>query len=276
MRQSKRRARTSPHVPGGPGESLRAAWIPTAAGLAVSFYLLGLDLFGASAVCLVPSGCDTVRSSAYGTILGLPVSAIGVVFFATTLALCRTRRPWRDRWLPLLAAAGAGAALVFAVVQLIVIRAVCPYCLVAEAAAFALAYHVLAGIPPADRVRAGATAVLAAVILTTIYALTPAHTEDADYAAGLARYLTRSGAVFYGAYWCPHCREQKALFGSAAALLPYVECDPRGNHPQVARCLVRGIRAYPTWEFGGQLVEGVLTLGDLARRSSYPPPAHSR
>lgn len=241
-------------------------------GLAVSLYLFGLDLFGASAVCVRQSGCDTVRSSAYGSILGIHVSAIGVVFFGATFALCRTLRPGRDRWLQPLAAAGAGAALVFLSIQFAVIRAVCPYCLVAEAAALILAYLVFKGMPRAGRVPAAAIAVLSALILATVYALTLARTAESAYAAGLARHLSQSGAVFYGAYWCPHCREQKKLFGAAAALLPYVECDPHGSTPQPARCLARGIRVYPTWEIGGQLVEGVSTLDELARRSGYPPP----
>ena len=271
MPQDKPHVRARPHTP-GPGGSLSTAWIPAAVGLVISAYLFGLDLFNASAVCFAKSGCDTVRLSPYGNILGAPVSAVGVLFFATTLALCLTRTPWCDGWLQLLAAAGAGAALVFAAVQFAVIRAVCPYCLGAEAAALALAYLVLAGMPPAGRVRAGAAAVLATVSLSMVYTATSARTAESEYATGLARHLTQTGVVFYGAYWCPHCRDQKALFGSAAALLPYVECDPRGANSQAARCLARGIRAYPTWEFGGRLVEGVLTLEELARRSGHPPP----
>jgi uncharacterized membrane protein len=251
---------------------LSPVWFPAAVGLVISAYLFGLDLFGASAVCFAQSGCDSVRLSAYGTVLGIHVSAVGVLFFATIFALCLTRTRWRNRWLQPLAAAGGGAAFVFAAVQFVVIRAVCPYCLLADASAMALAYLVVAGMPPTGRVRAGATAGLAVVILSAIYATTAARTAESEYAAGLARYLTRTGVVFYGAYWCPHCRDQKALFGSAASLLPYVECDPRGANPQPARCLARGIRVYPTWEFGGQLVEGVLALDDLARRAGYPPP----
>ena len=259
-----------PHVPESRRGLPAVTWIPAAVGLAISLYLASLDLFGVSAVCFAQSGCDSVRLSTYGTVLGVHVSTIGVLFFATALVLSRVRTAWRDRWLQPLAAAGAGAALVFAALQFAVVHAVCPYCLGAEAAALALAYVVLAGMPPTGRVHAGAAALLAIVILSSVFAWEAARTAESEYATGLARYLTRSGVVFYGAYWCPHCREQKDLFGSAAALLPYVECDPRGANPQPARCVARGIRVYPTWEFGGQLVEGVLTLDDLARRSGYP------
>ncbi len=272
MPQQTRRNQAGRRLTGQPAASPGIAWIPAVIGLAVSAYLLGFDLLGGRAVCLTSSSCDAVRSSLYARLLGIPVSAVGVVFFAGALALWRARSPRCDRSLEVLAAAGAGAALVFVALQLAVIRALCPYCLVAEAAAFALAYLVLKSAPPAGQARAWAAVGAAVIILATIYAVTPAAPPGSAYAAGLARHLAQSGAVFYGAYWCPHCRDQKALFGSAAALLPYVECDPRGTHAQAALCQARGINAYPTWEFHGQLVEGVLTLDNLARRSGYPPP----
>ena len=38
-----------------------------------------------------------------------------------------------------------------------------------------------------------------------------------------AQCLKDTGAVFYGAFWCPHCQSQKKLFGSSVKLLPYDE-----------------------------------------------------
>ena len=249
-----------------------AAWIPSAAGLAISAYLLVLDIFAATTFCLTEYVCGTVRGSAYGRILGVPVAAVGVAFFGAALGLSLTRTAWRDRVLEILAAAGAGGAAVFVTLQLAVIHAVCPSCLAAEAAAFALAFLVLKDSPRPHLIDAAVAGVLAAAVLSIIYVGTPPRPATSAYATGLARHLAASGAVMYGAYWCPHCREQKALFGSAAILLPYVECDARGRHAQVERCRARGIRVYPTWEFHGQLVERALTLDELADRSGYPPP----
>jgi uncharacterized membrane protein len=271
LAQSKEHGRAR-RLSGEPGEPPRLAGIPAAVGLAVSAYLLGLDLTGATAFCVVPSMCDAVRGSVYARLLGVPLSVLGVLFFAGALGLCLIRPSRSDRWLEVVAAGGAGAAFVFVALQIAVIRAVCPYCLVAEAAAFALAYLIFRRAPVIRRKRAGVATALTALILSVAYAVTPPP-ASAGYAAGLARNLARSGAVFYGAYWCPHCREQKALFGPAAALLPYVECDPRGTNAQPDRCRARGIRVYPTWEFDGHLAEGVLTLRELAQRSGYTPPS---
>jgi hypothetical protein len=65
---------------------------------------------------------------------------------------------------------------------------------------------------------------------------------------GLALALKSSGANFYGAFWCPHCQEQKAEFGSSKQYLPYVECaNPDNSQTQV--CIDNKIESYPSWTF---------------------------
>ena len=89
----------------------------------------------------------------------------------------------------------------------------------------------------------------------------------------LAKYLKSSGAVMYGAYWCPHCHEQKELFGKEAnAELAYVECDAGGINPQPDLCRSKGIQGYPSWEIKGELYSGRQTLDELAEYSGYPGP----
>ena len=87
---------------------------------------------------------------------------------------------------------------------------------------------------------------------------------------GLAEHLRRQGFVFYGAWWCPACRQQKSLFGQPAAQrLPYLECEKGAAGQQ--RCSQVGIRAYPTWIKGGERREGMLTLEELKSWSGYRP-----
>jgi glutaredoxin len=89
-------------------------------------------------------------------------------------------------------------------------------------------------------------------------------------AAGLAAHLRKIGATMYGAYWCPHCQEQKALFGSAFAQIPYVECSPNGpGTPQVEECTKAGITSYPTWIINGRSYVGLRSLEALAVASGY-------
>ncbi|MBI4173794.1 MAG: hypothetical protein HY519_03690 [Candidatus Aenigmarchaeota archaeon] len=83
-----------------------------------------------------------------------------------------------------------------------------------------------------------------------------------------AKCLTDKGLKFYGAFWCPHCASQKELFGSSIKYVNYIECSTPDRSAQTQVCIDAKIKSYPTWGFpDGKLVEGVLSLEDLGRRS---------
>ena len=86
----------------------------------------------------------------------------------------------------------------------------------------------------------------------------------------LAQCIADKGVRFYGAWWCPHCRDQKAVFGASAKLLPYIECSPPGQQgPSLPVCADAGIKGYPTWEFAdGTREVKVFTLQELADKTS--------
>lgn len=90
---------------------------------------------------------------------------------------------------------------------------------------------------------------------------------------GFAQCLGEQGATFYGAWWCPHCLEQKKMFGRSQDLLPYVECSTP-DRQMTEQCLDAGIEAFPTWEFAdGTREEGAVDLEILAERTSCELPA---
>jgi len=89
----------------------------------------------------------------------------------------------------------------------------------------------------------------------------------------LTQCINDSGAKFYGAYWCPHCKDQKAEFGDSVDLLPYIECDPNGKNSEADTCKKEGVKSYPTWKFpDGTIKTGVLTLDELSTLTSCPLP----
>lgn len=89
----------------------------------------------------------------------------------------------------------------------------------------------------------------------------------------LAQCLKDKGAIFYGAFWCPHCQAQKKLFGSSAKLLPYVECSTLDGKGQLPECTTKGVSSYPTWEFAdGTRLTGEVALADLATKTSCTLP----
>jgi hypothetical protein len=88
-----------------------------------------------------------------------------------------------------------------------------------------------------------------------------------------ATCIKDSGALFYGAFWCPHCQNQKALFGSSAKLLPYVECSTPDGKGQLPACADAGVQGYPTWKFAdGTVKNGEVSLSELSTATNCPIP----
>ena len=87
--------------------------------------------------------------------------------------------------------------------------------------------------------------------------------------------LKDKGVIFYGAFWCPHCQRTKALFGSSAHLLPYVECSTPDGQGQTQVCKDKGIQSYPTWvspNASTTPLTGEHTLQELSQFSGCPLP----
>lgn len=85
---------------------------------------------------------------------------------------------------------------------------------------------------------------------------------------GFADCVKTSGAKMYGAYWCPHCQDNKDLFGPAwesMVDMVYVECDEGGENPQTELCQEVGIEGFPTWIYpGGTAIPGVNDLKTIS------------
>ncbi|MDO8471321.1 MAG: hypothetical protein Q7S49_01800 [bacterium] len=88
-----------------------------------------------------------------------------------------------------------------------------------------------------------------------------------------ASCINESGATYYGAFWCPNCKNQEALFGRSASLLPRVECSTPDGRGQLQVCKDASITGYPTWQFSdGTRETGTLSLERLSEVTSCPLP----
>ena len=90
-----------------------------------------------------------------------------------------------------------------------------------------------------------------------------------------AKCLAEKNVTMYGAYWCPHCKDQKDEFGSSLRYIKYVECAIPGRpmNVQSDACKAANIQLYPTWIFGdGERVSSVLPLSKLAEKAGCPAP----
>ena len=93
-------------------------------------------------------------------------------------------------------------------------------------------------------------------------------TQPGQYDA-LATCLADKGVKFYGAFWCPHCKEQKAKFGNSAKLLPYVECSTPDTKGVLQVCKDQDIKGYPTWIFSdGTRENRIMTPEELGAKTS--------
>lgn len=93
----------------------------------------------------------------------------------------------------------------------------------------------------------------------------------ADYDT-FATCLADAGATFYGAFWCPHCQDQKELLNDSDTV-PYVECSTPDGESQTQVCIDAGITSYPTWRFAdGSELTGVQQLSVLADKTSCALP----
>ncbi|WP_152592178.1 hypothetical protein [Nostoc sphaeroides] len=98
-------------------------------------------------------------------------------------------------------------------------------------------------------------------------------TTSGEAELALVRHLANMGAKEYVAWWCPHCHEQKLLFGKEAYQIISdsikVECDRRGINPHPDLCKAAKVPGFPTWVINGQQYSGVQNLKDLAKASGY-------
>jgi uncharacterized membrane protein len=126
------------------GRTLRRASVAVAvAGIMLTGYLVYVRETGSRLVCAT-GGCETVQSSSYSLVLGVPVALLGLLGYAAILALAIARGELAglaQATVALTAVAFAGYLLY---VQLFVLDALCSWCvvndaLIATAAALAIA-----------------------------------------------------------------------------------------------------------------------------------------
>lgn len=111
-------------------------------GFADSAYLTAQHLRGIVPPCVLNDNCERVLTSRYATVGPLPVSALGLLYYGTLLVLLIAYLDTSDRrmlhWACWLMCAGMLGSLYFLVLQLFVIKAICPYCMVSVLSSFTL------------------------------------------------------------------------------------------------------------------------------------------
>lgn len=99
------------------------------------------------------------------------------------------------------------------------------------------------------------------IISTLLLTACSKNNAPGEYDA-LATCMTANGATMYGTEWCPHCKNQKEMFGNSFKLVNYVDCDKFRNE-----CIGAGVEGYPTWKINGTNYAGTQNIYTLAEKS---------
>ena len=115
--------------------------------------------------------------------------------------------------------------------------------------------------------------VVAAIIIIVaggLYATWYKHSTRLD---AFAQCITAKQAKMYGAFWCPHCAEQKEMFGRSFRYAPYIECGIKGSRAIASVCTEAQIHLFPTWVFpDGTRTEGEKSLDYLSDKTGCSLP----
>lgn len=255
-----------------------ALLVLAAAGILLTTYLTYVAWFEIHpAFCGEGSGCDLVQSSRWSTFLGIPMAFWGLLTYLVIARLVWRARTKLNSWTMLMFVTVLGFAIsaYLTVISVVEIEATCSFCL----ASFAIITAIM-GLTVARRPtnwsmslkEAGLIAVLMVGGLHMHYSglFNAAAGPENPQLRALANHLADTGAVFYGAYWCPRCQEQKEVFEASAKRLPYVECSPGGRSaPKSSICVAKNIQSYPTWIIKERRYSGLQTPRQLARASGF-------
>jgi uncharacterized membrane protein/glutaredoxin len=240
-------------------------------------------------------GCDLVLSSEYAKIFGIPLTIFGALGYLTLAGLASA--PWllapKDDFKSREKLKKQTAFLLFLVstatfvfsgylmyLLAFVIKdangqaAFCVYCVTSAVNMTAIWLLNLFGHDWEDSGQLFFTGLIMGVLVVVgasgLYSIQSRLTaQNQTFAGRLVQHLKSTNTKMYGAFWCPHCENQKALFGDLSKQVPYIECDPRGENPQAKLCQEKQIKSFPTWEFKDKLYEGERTLDQLADLTGY-------
>jgi len=118
-------------------------------GAAISGYLLAVRETGGSLICST-GGCETVQSSSYAEVLGVPVAALGFVGFLALLAAALARGELARLTQATLGLAAFLFAAYLLAVQLVVLDAICQWCVATDGLTTAIAALALVRLGPAS------------------------------------------------------------------------------------------------------------------------------
>ena len=252
-------------------------------------------------------GCDAVLNSPWGTLLkndqfNIPLSFAGLLTYSTILFLVLIlsskiispkQKIYKNFWwiLYLISCGSSVFSLLLISIMIIKIKSFCFFCLLSAILSFSIFILTIIGARFDNRETMFYRGLIVAfsvlmggliwsnqvdpsraneINLSTERVSPPITTVSSKEKINFAKFLNDNNIVMYSAYWCPHCNDQKQLFGKKAVEeLTIVECAKDGKNNQFKLCQEKGIEGFPSWEINNDIYSGTMSLNELAGMTNY-------
>ena len=272
-----------------------------------SITLKNWGLFNSLSCPGIKKGCETVLNSPWGTLFennqfNIPLSLAGVITYSSLLLLSiflslniispkekLNKLLW---WLIfLISCASSVFSLLLLNIMFIKINAYCFFCILSAILSISIFIISIIGAKFESRepmFYRGLIVALTILIGGLIWSnnVDPSKANDISNTSEkvspiittssspqkikFAKFLSDNNIKMFSAYWCPHCHDQKQLFGKKAVKeLTIVECAKDGKDNQYELCREKEIQGFPSWEIKGEIFSGVKDLNDLAIMTGY-------
>ena len=255
----------------------------------------------------IQNGCETVLNSPWGTLfennrINIPLSLAGFITYLTILVIAiilslnlispkekLNKFLW---WLIfLISCASSTFSFLLINIMFLKIQAYCFFCILSAILSFSIFIISMIGAKFESRepmIFRGFIVAISVLLSGLIWStnvdpsnaidvssptekVSPAiTTTSSPQKIKFAKFLKENNIVMYSAYWCPHCHDQKQLFGKQAVKeLTVIECAQDGKNNQYELCQTKNINGFPSWEINDEIYTGTRDLNDLVIMTGY-------
>jgi len=275
-----------------------------------SITLKNWGLFNSLSCPGVNKGCDAVLNSPWGTLIkndqwNIPLSLAGLLTYSAILfvvlilslkIISPKQKIYRNFWwlLYLISCGSSVFSILLISIMIIKIKSFCFFCLLSAILSFSIFILTIIGARFDNRETMfyrGLIVAFTVLIGGLIWSnqVDPARAKEINFSnervspqittvssqekINFAKYLSNNNIVMYSAYWCPHCNDQKQLFGKKAVEeLIIIECAKDGKNNKYKLCQDKGIEGFPSWEINNEVYSGTRSLRELAQMTNYEGP----
>lgn len=284
-------------------------------GFLETAYMAGLPKLNTDSLVCSSKDCSSILSGPYATVPGtrVPLATIGLIAYIGVLLLALYPLLQKERIddncnrlaLTTLTTSMGVFSVVLVTLSLLVIKGLCPLCVLSAILSVLLAIIPLFGgcVQTNARAMSSIVGVLAAfamavfmfvrvgdpmvsspdmhasvavpatsknMLLSAVagfrrHATPIITTSSTRRALALTKSLKELDARLLGAYWCSHCHEQKQILGKQAMANIPYIECSSDLHAGIDLCDDAEVPGYPTWKIDGRLFPGVKSMEELER-----------